>query len=202
MMSDRMALKVAINLLLVPSQVRLVRLEPLPDGVVMLLRIAAGDREAEQAASALADRSRETVRHAAAFFIEQILFAPDADSYRILGADPQAGANELRRNLALLMRWLRPDLDPRGERSVFSTRVTGAWNNLKTPARRAAYDEQSRHRAEQQFDRTGRRSRRRGRLGLTSAVRGWHGRNTDRYDGAGQSGFLRRALAILLQWSV
>src|SRR5262249_32076942 len=78
---------------------------------------------------------------AATFFIEQILFAPDADSYRVLGAEPQASPAELRRNLALLLRWLHPDLDPRGERSVFIGRVTAAWNNLKTPEKRAAYDE-------------------------------------------------------------
>ena len=52
------------------------------------------------------------VRLAATFFIEQILFAPHADSYRVLGASPQASASELRRNVALLLRWLHPDLDP------------------------------------------------------------------------------------------
>ncbi len=136
-MSDRMALKIAIDLVHVPSQVRLLRSEPLPDGVLMLLRIAAGDEESEQTAVALTGRSLEVIRKAAMFFIEQILFAPDADSYRVLGTDPQASSGELRRNVALLLRWLHPDLDPRGERSVFIGRVTTAWNNLKTPERRA-----------------------------------------------------------------
>src|SRR5579863_5187815 len=139
-MSDRMALRVAIDLLHVPSQVRVVRSEPLPDGVPMLLHIAAGDDEAERAAAALTDRSRDIVRRAATFYIEQILFAPNADCYQVLGANPQASAAELRHNVALLLRWLHPDLDPHGERSVFISRVTGAWNNLKTPDRRAAYD--------------------------------------------------------------
>ena len=112
-MSDRMALKIAIDLMHVPSQVRLFRSEPLPDGVLMLLRIAAGDDEAENAPPLLTDRSRDVVRQAATFFIEQILFAPNADSYRVLGASPQASGSELRRNVALLLRWLHPDLDPR-----------------------------------------------------------------------------------------
>ena len=85
-------------------------------------------------------RSRETVREAAAFFIEQILLFPDADSYRVLGARPEATNGELRRNMALLLRWLHPDLDRQGERSVFAARVTRAWNDLKTQERRAAYD--------------------------------------------------------------
>jgi hypothetical protein len=136
-----MALKIAIDLMHVPSQVRLIRLEPLPEGVSLLLRIAAGDNEADRTAVELTGRSIETVRRAAAFFIEQILFAPESDSYRVLGAGSQATAGELRRNVGLLLKWLHPDVDPQSERSVFVGRVTGAWNNLKTPDRRTAYDE-------------------------------------------------------------
>jgi hypothetical protein len=121
-------------------QVRLVRLAPLPDGVLTLLRIAAEDEEATGQAITATGRSRETVREAAAFFIEQILFCREADSYRVLGARPEASNGELRRNMALLLRWLHPDHDPQGERSVFAGRVTRAWNDLKTQERRAAYD--------------------------------------------------------------
>lgn len=143
-MSDRVALKTAIDLMHVPSQVRLLRSQPLPDGVPILIRIAAGDDEAENTASLLMDRPRELVRQAAGFFIEQVMFAPNADSYRVLGTNPEASASDLRRNVALLLRWLHPDLDQRGERSIFVGRVTAAWNDLKTPERRAAYDEQLR----------------------------------------------------------
>jgi hypothetical protein len=141
MMADKMALRVAIDLLHVPSQVRLLRSEPLPRGVPVLLRIAAGDDAAEREAADVTVRSRDVVRRAAAFFIEQILFAPEADSYRVLGAASQASASELRGNAALLLKWLHPDRDPDGERSIFVSRVTEAWNNLKTPERRATYDE-------------------------------------------------------------
>jgi hypothetical protein len=135
------ALRVAIDLMHMPSRVRLVRSDPLPDGVLMLLQIAAGDKEAETDAAELTGRSHDVVREAAAFFIEQILLGPDTDSYRRLGASPQATSSELRRNMALLLKWLHPDLDRQGVRSLFARRVTGAWNDLKTPERRAAYDE-------------------------------------------------------------
>lgn len=171
-MPQRMALKIAIDLMHVPSQVRLFRSEPLPDGVLMLLRIAAGDEEAEQTAVDLTGRSRDTVRRAATFFIEQIMFAPNTDSYRVLGADPQASAGELRRNVALLLRWLHPDLDPRGERSLFVGRVTAAWNNLKTPDRRAAYDELLRERSKL------RSVRRRNRKRLAAVFSHRNGRGT------------------------
>lgn len=196
-MSDRMALKIAIDLMHVPPQVRLFRAEPLPDDVLVLLRIAAGDEEVERTAVGLTGRSRETIRRAATFFIEQILFAPDADSYRVLGANPQASAGDLRRNVALLLRWLHPDLDPRGERSIFVGRVTAAWNNLKTPERRAAYDDL---RYKSHSGGKSRNSLRRGNgkqfVGALSGKQGY-GRRVRLIYGAEKVGFLRRALSVL-----
>jgi len=195
-MSDRMALKIAIDLVHVPSQVRLVRSEPLPDGVLTLLRIAAGDGEAENVAAASIDRPPETVRQAATFFIEQILFAPDANSYRVLGAAPQASAGELRRNVALLLRWLHPDRDPDGERAVFVGRVTTAWNDLKTPERRAAYDDMLRRSGYRGTSRHSKGKSRSGRQGMgkfhsSGRRRGGPARAADRI------GFFRRALSVL-----
>jgi hypothetical protein len=139
-MDDRAALSLALELLYVPWRVRLVREEPLPEGVPLLLRVAAGDTASEEAAAKAAGRPPEVVRQAATFFIEQILLAADADSYRVLGAGPSATAGELRTNMALLMKWLHPDTAHGGERSVFAQRIAAAWNDLKTPDRRAAYD--------------------------------------------------------------
>jgi DnaJ domain len=139
------ALRIAIDLMNIPSRARMVRSEPLPAGVQTLLRIAVGDETGEIAPVVAATaRSRDVIERAAGFFIEQILLAPDADSYRVLGVTPDADNAELRRNMALLMRWLHPDLDPEGERSTYAHRVTLAWNDLKTPERRLAYDERSR----------------------------------------------------------
>jgi hypothetical protein len=188
-MSDKMALKTAIDLMHVPSQVRLLRSGPLPSDVQMLLRIAAGEDEAESAAVALTGRSHQVVRQAAIFFIEQILFAPESDSYRVLGASPQASASELRRNVALLLRWLHPDLDPRGERSIFIGRVTAAWNDLKTPERRAAYDVML------QSSVGGKGFRRKSRWSRSGRRRGSVRRQ---HEGVDAMGFLRRALSILL----
>jgi hypothetical protein len=139
-MREVVALKVAIDLVHMPSRARSLKSRPLPDGVVLLLRIAAGDEAATTDAVRLVGRSRETIAQAAAFFIEQILLVPGADSYRVLGADETATPAELRRNMALLLRWLHPDLDRQGERSIYAGRVTRAWEDLKTPERRAAYD--------------------------------------------------------------
>jgi hypothetical protein len=186
-MSGEMALKIAIDLMHVPSQVRVLRSEPLPDDVQVLLRIAAGENEAASAAVSSTGRSPKVVWQAATFFIEQILFAPESDSYRVLGATPQASSSELRRNVALLLRWLHPDLDPDRDRSIFINRVTAAWNELKTPERRAAYDAMLQssdngkgYRRKSRWSRSGRRRR----SGNREGVDAW--------------GFLRRALSIVL----
>ena len=194
MMSERVALKIAIDLMHVPSQVRLSRLEPLPDGVLLLLRIAAGDDEADRTAVDLTGRSMETVRRAATFFIEQILFAPEADSYRVLGANRQASAGELRRNVALLLKWLHPDVDRRSERSVFVGRVTGAWNNLKTPDRRAAYDELRQSQASRGGTKAWRRNQRKQ---LVAGMVRRSGRDALWNSSDAGGGFFRRALSAL-----
>jgi hypothetical protein len=143
-MPDAMALRVAVDLMHVPSRVRIARSQPLPEGVHMLLCIAAGEEAAESAAVASTGRTRDVVQRAAGFFIEQVLLCPSADSYRVLGATCEATNAELRRNMALLMRWLHPDMDPVGRRSMFASRVTRAWNDLKTAELRAIYDRETR----------------------------------------------------------
>jgi hypothetical protein len=134
------ALKAAVDLLHFPSQAARLRGAPLPAGVPLLLRIASGDAEAIKEASEGEDRSPETIREAAAFFLEQILLKGESNSYRVLGATPAASQDELRRNMSLLLQWLHPDLDQHDARSVFASKVTRAWDAIKTPDRRAAYD--------------------------------------------------------------
>lgn len=138
-MEGAAALNVAVDLIRVPSRVRRLRSRPLPEGVVILLRIAAGDQAAEQEAAAWTGRTPVTIREAAIFFIEQILLAPDADSYRVLGVEANATTEDLRRNMALLLKGMHPDR-MNGDRTLFARRVTSAWNALKTPERRSAYD--------------------------------------------------------------
>jgi len=142
-MSAYEAVKVTIDLIHVPSRVRHQRSLPLPAGVPIVLGIAAGDEGALSETSTAIDRPRELIRKAAAFFIEQILLSPDADSYRVLGANRTATASELRHNMALLIRFVHPDASQQDPRSIFAGRVTQAWEDLKTPERRASYDKVS-----------------------------------------------------------
>jgi len=112
----------------------------LPTDLVLLLRIVADDYDAIEASAIYIHESHERLREAAAFYIEQIMLAPQADSYRVLGTPRDAPMTELRRNLAYLCKWLHSDLCQETGRSVFLLRVTEAWNNVKTSERRNAYD--------------------------------------------------------------
>ena len=66
-MSEATALRLAIDLMHVPSRVRVIRTAQLPADVDMLLRIAAGDGAAEMEAARITGRSREVVRNASTF---------------------------------------------------------------------------------------------------------------------------------------
>lgn len=190
-MGEATAVKVAIDLLHVPSRVRYLRSEPLPDGVLTVLRIAAGDEAVETEAARTVGRPLELVRRAAAFFIEQILLSPDADSYRVLGAERNATAAELRRNMALLLRWLHPDMDRQGVRSMFAGRVTKAWETLKTPERRTAYDRETSAREGKVRSRRAKSMRSPWREEAAGGrVLGWREQ---------RKGFLQRALGLLLR---
>lgn len=134
------ALRAALDLAALPSRRRQLRNKPLPAGVALLLQIVADDPDALEASAQRLQRPSGELREVAAFYIEQIMLTPRADSYRVLGAQPSAATAELRQNLALLCKWLHSDVCQDQARSVFFVRITSAWNNLKTPERRAAYD--------------------------------------------------------------
>jgi hypothetical protein len=139
-MTNNAIIWMALDLLHSPTGVKHVRAAPLPQDVNILLRIAAGDEDASRQMAEATSQPQNAIREAAEFYIEQILLHPDADYYRVLGTRPNASTTELRRNMALLMRWLHPDQHNGRDRSVFAARVTRAWGELKTEEKRAAYD--------------------------------------------------------------
>lgn len=158
-MVEMAALRVAVDLLHVPSRIRALRAKPLPEGVPVVLMIAAGDQDVTRKAAAIMERSHDDLRAAAVFFIEQILLFSDTDSYRVLGARSHATSPDLRRNMALLLRWLHPDMDPPDNRSVLAAKVNKAWDNLKTLDRRATYDQAYSPSTTEEAQRSGRKRR-------------------------------------------
>jgi hypothetical protein len=107
------------------------RAQALPADTIVVIRIAAGSAETTHAAAALTGRSPKTIVNAARFYLEQILFAPDADCIRILGGHAGSTREELREHLRWLMLWLHPDRNANEWESVFAERVIHAWQEAR-----------------------------------------------------------------------
>lgn len=159
-MSDLDALRLALYVFHLPSAVRQARERQLPTGVPRLLEVAAREPGAAESAGLALERPPEVVRDACSFFIEQVLLAPGADAYRILGSERSVSEATLRRHMALMQRWAHPDLDRSGEKAGHASRVAAAWESLKTQERRAAYDAAHPPRANQASGRLRHRRRR------------------------------------------
>ena len=187
MSPEATALQTALVLLHAPTQIRIVRVAPLPEASQFLLRIAVGDQDALAQAAKISDRNERQLQKAASFFIEQVLLAPDSDSYRVLGGRQQSTIAELRRNLALLLRLLHPDVGMNKEQSRFAARVTRAWEDIKTPERRLSYDSRPKQ-----------KSQRLSKSRLKAIISPQHPSDANEFDRRDVASLTRRVFAALL----
>jgi hypothetical protein len=140
-MTRPVALRVALDLARTPVLSRLAAGQSLPPGMIVLLRIAGDDAATIDEAAATTGEPPETIRHAVTQFLETVLFTPAADSYRLLGAERSATQAELRDHMRWLMKWLHPDRERSEWQSTLAMKISAAWDDLKSPERRRAYDE-------------------------------------------------------------
>lgn len=140
---DGNALEVALALMRLPSMRVPLRLQPLPHDMDQLIVLAAGTTAPLAAASARTGESPEQLLEAARFYIREVMLFPGADAYRVLGVSTTASEAQIKQHYRHLQHWLHPDRAGDDWESVFATRINQAWNELRTPARRAAYDAQA-----------------------------------------------------------
>lgn len=119
------------------------RERPVPGDIGKVIRIAAGEQAAREAAAAESGATSAEVVEACVFFLQQTLFASGGDSYRVLGTRPDDPQERLREHYRWLMKWLHPDRNPDGWEALYADRVNAAWQDLKTPDRRADYDQRA-----------------------------------------------------------
>jgi len=114
----------------------------LPAGMTALLQVAAGT-PVPHSASTPFDAVGGEPQKAAQFFIEQVLLAHNATHYRMLGVAPAASAEEIKEHHRLLMRLFHPDRQtkPDERTNSLATRINQAYNVLRSPDQRAAYDQ-------------------------------------------------------------
>lgn len=134
------ALEQALAALRAPSLFAQLRDRPLPDDVLLLLRLAAGDSQAREQAREASGEPDPLVTEAAVMFIQQVMFYPGSDSYRVLGVPVDGSDESIREHRRWLLRWLHPDRNADAWDAVYAERVSHAWQALRTPERRDEYD--------------------------------------------------------------
>jgi hypothetical protein len=123
-------IELALDLARMPALARSSVVPPLPPNVIELLRIAARSPEACQAAMAQTGEPRQVLIEAARFYLQQVLFRPDADCYRILGIQPAASRATAREHMRWLLEWLHPDRNNNSWDGVYAERVLQAWREV------------------------------------------------------------------------
>jgi hypothetical protein len=135
------AIRIALDLAFTPVLTALAARQPLPPGMITVLKIAGGCKATLDEAVATTGEPPEKVRQAVILFLETVLFTPNAGSYRILGAQRAATQAELRDHMGWLMKWLHPDREKSEWEASLSLKVSAAWDDLKSAERRQRYDE-------------------------------------------------------------
>lgn len=123
-----------------PARSAVLRTRELPDGVLDVIRIAAGDAEAIAAAKASTPLAEADLHVAASLLLHNLCLFDGADSYRTLGVRADADSSRIKQHFRWLVRWLHPDRNPDNLHGAFTDRVNRAWNSVRTPERRARYD--------------------------------------------------------------
>jgi len=124
------ALIAAVALSRAPGLASVLRAQPLPSGVELLLRVLAHDPDASEAARAMAGLSEAELIAAAELYVLQVMLYPGAPSRRVLGVEPEADRAAVRAHLRLLLNWLHPDKNTNAWHAPFASRVIAAWRQV------------------------------------------------------------------------
>ncbi len=129
-MAQPHAIELALDLARMPALARTSVAPPVPPNVIELMRIAADSPEECQAAVAKTGEPKRVVIEAARFYLQQVLFRPGADCYRILGIEPSASRATARDHMRWLLEWLHPDRNNNSWDAVYAERVLKAWREV------------------------------------------------------------------------
>ena len=129
-MVQQHVIELALDLTRMPALARTPGLPALPPNIIELIRIAAGSPEACNAAVAKTGEPTTVVIEAARFYLQHVLFRPEADCYRILGIEPNTSRATARDHMRWLLKWLHPDHNHNSWDAVYAERVLKAWQEV------------------------------------------------------------------------
>jgi hypothetical protein len=122
----------ALDLARMPALARSSVALAIPPNILELIRIAAACPEACEAAVARTGEPAPVLIDAARFYLQQVLFRPEADCYRILGIESAASRETARNHMRWLLEWLHPDRNNNSWDAVYAERVLKAWREVST----------------------------------------------------------------------
>jgi hypothetical protein len=139
-MAQPHVIELALDLARMPALARRSGASALPPNIIELMRIAAASPEACGAAMAQTGEPRHVLIEAARFYLQQVLFRPDADCYRILGIEPTDSRETARSHMRWLLEWLHPDRNNNNNSwdTVYAERVLKAWREVSGASGSAA----------------------------------------------------------------
>jgi hypothetical protein len=136
-MTRRHVIDLALDLARMPALAQSAAMPPLPPDMLELIRIAAAAPVACEDAASATGEPVAVVVEAARFYLQQLLFRPDADAYRVLGIRPGDSRTTARTHMRWLLQWLHPDRNT-GLDAVYAERVLEAWREVSHSEMRAA----------------------------------------------------------------
>jgi hypothetical protein len=129
-MAQAHVIELALDLARMPALARSSVVPPLPPDIIELMRIAAAAPEDCRVAAVQTGEPNHVLIEAARFYLQQALFRPDADCYRILGIQPSASRATARDHMRWLLEWLHPDRNKNSWDAVYAERVLKAWREV------------------------------------------------------------------------
>jgi hypothetical protein len=154
-MAQRHVIEFALDLARMPALARASGVLALPPNIIELMRVAAACPEACEAAVAKSGEPVSVVIEAARFYLQQVLFRPEADCYRVLGIEPTASRETARSHMRWLLEWLHPDRNYNSWDAVYAERVLKAWREVSSPQRPTAKPNDYRVRASSRINKDG-----------------------------------------------
>ena len=105
---------------------------PLHDGVLSLIKIAAGDESEAMVFPSHISENFEKAHAISVFYLQQVIFHPHSSGHRILGLSSDAGQKEIRDHKRWLLKWLHPDRNQNKWEQHYFKRVLEAAQSLQS----------------------------------------------------------------------
>ena len=139
------ALELALALYRAPIKRHALRGMELPRDIGLVIQLASAPQPLLHDVAVDLNETEDTVREASRFYLQQMLFQPDASAYQVLGLPRNAAPERIREHYRWLQRWLHPDRRGEDWEGLLATRVNQAWGHLRTEAARRAYELEREH---------------------------------------------------------